>query len=109
MVNLARTKGYELVATTEWNAFFVQASLLPQFGIADNAIERIHDDSTYRMKLFQLLDGTLVLEGCRELLWHGVTVEPRRLQALPRFFRVYVARMRTLRRLAWNLAKQSFF
>ncbi|MDP6951883.1 MAG: hypothetical protein QGF53_03895, partial [Alphaproteobacteria bacterium] len=69
MIALGKEKGYELVATTELNALFVRRELFPVFEIADNDIDSMHSPGDYESKLFQLYDGTLVLAGCRMLLW----------------------------------------
>jgi hypothetical protein len=87
MIRLALTKGYEPVALTGWNAFFVCAELFPRFGITDNSIGALRPSNPYESKLYQLFDGTLVIDGYRELIWHGVTIRDRDVQVLPRFLR----------------------
>lgn len=69
LVSLGRRKGYELVATTVCNAFFVQSKLFHLFKIKDNSPEVLNKDSSCHTNLFQLFDGTLVLKGCRNLIW----------------------------------------
>ena len=68
LIELAQSKGYELVATTEWNGFFVPRDLFPSFNIADNHIDAMHDPAHFESRLFQCYDGTLVLAGCKHLL-----------------------------------------
>lgn len=84
MVDLGKKKGYELVCTTSWNAFFVPKELLPEFGIEDNSIGRMYNDQLYASRLFQLYDGTLVLGGMSRLIWHGIPIGADELQILPR-------------------------
>lgn len=83
MVELAKQKGYELVATTALNAFFVVKELFDQFLIADNDIDAMHTPGKYEFKLFQLYDGTLVLTGCQRLLWPNIPIEQEDIQVLP--------------------------
>jgi hypothetical protein len=106
LVQLGRNKGYELVATTDWNAFFVREDLFSKFGMENNSLDRLRDDTKFQTKVFQLFDGTIMLTGCRQMLWHGATVSVDSLQAIPRPFRVYPARMGRLRSAAWSVAKR---
>ncbi len=89
MIALGKEKGYELVATTELNALFVTRELFPVFEIADNDIDSMHTPGVYESKLFQLYDGTLVLAGCRMLLWAEQPIEQEAIQVLPREQRVF--------------------
>lgn len=89
LVELAKTKGYELVSVLDLNAFFVRSEYYPLFGIADNRAEvlRLSDQSvTY---LFSGLDGTVHLAGARRLPWHGVELRESRVQHLPRLLRKF--------------------
>lgn len=86
MVLLGRQKGYELVATTQCNAFFVQKSLYPQFNLEDNRPEKLFSSYDQLMHVFQLFDGTLVFEGNRRLLWHALPI-PKTFQLIPKLFR----------------------
>jgi len=83
MIELAGDKGYELVATTEWNAFFVDRELYPRVGIEDNSIDAMHDLGPYASKLFQLFDGTLVLAGMQKLLWRQRDITQEEIQVVP--------------------------
>jgi hypothetical protein len=89
LIELGKAKGYELVATTDCNAFFVPKALFPAFGIADNGIYAMHDPMYFESRLFQLYDGTLVLTGCKRLLWSNVTIEQEDIQVLPKALRKY--------------------
>ncbi|WP_183094980.1 hypothetical protein [Nocardioides stalactiti] len=68
MVELGKRKGYELVATTNGNAFFVQADLFPLFAIADNSIDALRENVSGR--IFHCYDGT-VYTKMRPLQWVG--------------------------------------
>lgn len=92
-VELGKRKGYELVATNETNAFFVERELFSRFNIADNSIDALHMDHRYETKLFQLYDGTLKLAGNTRLLWHNLPIDEGKLQVLSRRKRIYPARI----------------
>jgi hypothetical protein len=83
LVDLGRSKRYELVATTAGNAFFVAAEDYPKLNIADNDIDSMHAPEVLESRLFQLYDGTLVLAGCQHLVWHSIPIDPERIQVLP--------------------------
>ena len=68
MVELGRRKGYELVATTNGNGFFVDESLYPEFGIADNSVDALRENVVGR--IFHGYDGT-VYTKMRPLQWVG--------------------------------------
>lgn len=90
MTRLANTKGYELVAATDSNAFFVRRELYPELGIENNTPEHIFPDKKkYEMRLFQLYDGTLVVRGCNRLLWNGLKIDPEKIQILPPRERIF--------------------
>ena len=106
LVELGKRKGYELVASTAWNAFFVRAELFAAFGIADNAPAALWTERKYLTRLYQLFDGTLVLDGCDDLLWHETKIGARRLQILPRPLRRFIARMSPLELRAFRAWKK---
>lgn len=88
LANLGQRKGYELAAVTDLNAIFVKQSALGELGLKDNSIDRLRPVNRYATRLYQLYDGTLVLDGCQRLLWDGVPLAPEKLQVLPRWLRV---------------------
>ena len=83
LAELGKRKGYELVSTTKFNAIFVQARYFPLFDIADNRVSAMHA-TLMPSYLFQLYDGTLMLAGCRKLIWHKTPITHEALQVLPR-------------------------
>jgi hypothetical protein len=83
LIELGKRKGYELIATTEWNAFFVRKEWFPLFKIEDNAIDAMYDDAQYGSRFFQLFDGTLVLAGVKHLIWHDIPIPDEAIQVLP--------------------------
>jgi len=92
LVELGRKKGYELVAVTDTNAVFVLQELFGKFGISDNSLGALRTGHRYETVLFQLYDGTLVIEGNKELIWHHVPIDAEQLQVLPPSRRKYPAR-----------------
>lgn len=84
MVDLGKHLGYELIATTPLNAFFVVAEEFSKFGIDDNHIDAMHFTGKFESYLFQLYDGTLVLAGNDRLEWHNQPINIDDLQVLPK-------------------------
>lgn len=83
LIALGKEKRYELVATTDWNAIFVEEAEYPKFQIDDNSIDAMHDGSAYQTRFFQLYDGTLVIAGCTKLLWRGWPISLEDIQVVP--------------------------
>lgn len=90
-VELAARKGYRLVATTGVNAFFVRAELFEKFGLPSDSLDFLHPDTRFQTRLFQLFDGTLVLDGYQTLLWHKKPITAKAIQVLPRWRRRFPA------------------
>ena len=91
LTDLAREKGYELVAANSVNAFFVLKELFPKFGIADNSLDALHADRSFETTIFQLYDGTLKIAGNTNLIWHRLPIDEEKLQVLSKRKRVYPA------------------
>jgi len=90
LIKLGKRKNYELIATTEINAIFVEKQYYKLFKINDNSISSMYRyNKKFQMRLFQLYDGTLILDGCDMLRWHRRKIEPKEIQVLPKFLRVY--------------------
>lgn len=89
LVELANTKGYELVAVTETNGIFIQKEYFPLFHIADNSLETLRPPSSAETYLFQLYDGTLMISGNKKLLWSGIPIKENKLQMLPKSLRFF--------------------
>jgi hypothetical protein len=88
MVTLAKSKGYELIATTKCNAFFVVEAYYPLFDIEDNSINSLWKGFKVP-RVFQLYDGTIVLSDEFKLFWSGTKVKKNKLQVLPKYLRFY--------------------
>ena len=106
LVALAGGKGYELAAVTDLNAVFVRDDLFAALELEDNSIDDLRDDTATKTTLFQGFDGTLMLAGNKELLWHYLPIDEARLQALPRALRRYPGRLSPVlqvARHAWSI------
>ncbi len=89
LIGLGKQKGYELVATTLCNGFFVRREFFDLFQIGDNGITSMWDSETPAPRVFQLFDGTLVLSERFKLIWHDKYVNEFDLQILPPFLRFF--------------------
>jgi hypothetical protein len=89
LYKLAKKKLYELICVTDFNAIFVDEPYFSRFEITDNAPTAINHDQKYLTHVFQLFDGTLVWRGNTRLLWHGVDIDPEKMQVLSKEERVY--------------------
>lgn len=86
---LAGQKGYELISVLPTNAIFVGKEYFPLFGITDNRPHSLRIDSTLVTHFFSGYDGTIFLSGNRILPWHGVALDEKEFQVLPRWLRRY--------------------
>lgn len=86
LVKLAKSKGYELVATTESNAFFVDKKYYSLFNLQDNSPEVLQ----YKEKLtyiFSGQDGTVFLRGFLRIPCHEISMHESSFQCVPRLLR----------------------
>ncbi len=108
IVELGKEKGYELISVCAGNAFFVLKELFAKYEIADNSIEALHADHSYETQFFQLYDGTLMLAGNKELIWHHLPIDEEKIQVLSKRKRVYPANINpneTVRSLKYVVRK----
>jgi hypothetical protein len=109
---LARSKGYELVCVTQWNAIFVDAPLFPLFNITDNRIETMRTDTSMVTHFFSGFDGRIRLDGYRKLPWHDVLIAEDDVQVLPKSLQVFPDQMgkfkQRLTRLVRRWARSKF-
>ena len=87
-VELAKSKRYELIATTLVNAFFVVAEEYGRLGIEDNSIDALHA-CTYDTQICHGYDGTIFGAGNMRLNWHNLQLTQDDLQVLPTAMRKY--------------------
>ena len=95
---LARTKGYELVATTLVNAVFVDGKYFGLFGIKDNSVAAMRTDRSQITHLFCGYDGTVFIRGCGMMPWQTIRIKESRVQQLPRWARKKVGDRNPIRR-----------
>jgi hypothetical protein len=93
LVELGRRKGYELIAATAINLIFVSSEHFGAFGIADNSLALMRDDSGVP-HIFVGYDGHVFLShanvlGSITLPWHGLKLKEAGIQALPRRLQKY--------------------
>jgi hypothetical protein len=85
---LAKINGYELVAVTNTNAFFLRSKFFPLLRIVENSPSSIWANREKTITyFFQFFDGTIAIRGNRHLLWHGIDIEDKNVQILPKIFR----------------------
>ncbi len=89
LTKLAARKGYQLVAVTDTNGIYVCEEYFHLFDIADNSLPAMRPVAPYVTDIFQLYDGTVVLSGYRQMIWHGVSMPPVRFQVVPRSLRTF--------------------
>jgi hypothetical protein len=82
LIELGKTKGYELAAVTTWNAIFVRNDLFARLGFADNSIDLMYYP-VFEMKIFQSTNTYLTVTGCDRLVRHNYVFDPEQLQPVP--------------------------
>lgn len=84
LIELGKSKGYELAYVTHLNAIFVRAEEFPKLGIADNSIDAMYTPFI-EPKMFQAYDGTLFNVGMDRLQWtlKNIKVKSTQFQLLP--------------------------
>lgn len=87
MWELGKELGYTLVCNTFANAIFVRTDYAKPFGVETDDPEPFFRSRELLFDLFQLFDGTLVVEGNRTLNWSKVPFGSRDLQVMPSFCR----------------------
>jgi hypothetical protein len=85
LVALGKAKGYELAATTEFNAIFVRSALYGHLDILDNSVESLRTDTSWQSEVFFGFDGNAIFRGGRGLEWHGVDL-PEHKRMVPLIF-----------------------
>ena len=91
IVELGERKGYSLCTVAGCNLFFIRKDLFPKLGIPAHTLDELNTGTACFTRLFQLYDGTLVLDGCQRLLWHGQDIDPEMIQVLRKSKRRYIA------------------
>ena len=82
LAELGTQKGYALVAATDWNAFFLKADYASAHGLPAYTPAEVKN-TQQEATIFHGFDGTLLVAGHRELIWHGIPYDVDQLQILP--------------------------
>ncbi len=107
LVDLGLSKGYELITTTRNNAIFVTKELYPLFGIEDNSVSVLREDTTWVSQVFFAYDGELMVAGANRSPWNGIQLD-RMIRQLPGFLRGFPSNMSFIRCKMLGLWKKIF-
>lgn len=88
LVALAEQKGYSLVTTTGWIAFFMADEVRRGSELPAAKFETFYSPIGDG-RIWQGYDGTVVVAGMDRLLWSGVSLDQEDFQVLPRSLRAY--------------------
>jgi hypothetical protein len=88
LIELGKSKGYELAACNHINAMFVLAEEFPKLGISDNSIDAMYEEFM-TTEICQGYDGTIFPAGHMMLTWHGLPLLQEDFQILPKALRRY--------------------
>lgn len=80
--DLGLKKGYRLIATTDWNAFFVSDEDCEKYDIPSYTPWEIKD-TTFETYLFHGYNGQIKISGNKMLVWHGINMSEDNFQILP--------------------------
>jgi len=105
LVKLGKERNYELVATTDCNAIFVDARYYGLFEIDDNSPQALRDNCRFVTYMFSGMDGEILLSGACYLPWHEVRIGPSQFQAIPKFLREYPSEMSCFKQRVLSLHK----
>jgi hypothetical protein len=88
LTDLANRKGYELICTTTFNAFYIRKDLLVYLPEYDRSFDSLNNCSMVT-DIFQTYDGELKFSGPLKLMWHRIAMNPQKLQILSKSERKY--------------------
>jgi hypothetical protein len=88
LIKLGKTKGYELIATTRNNGFFVRQEHYSNFCIQDNSEATLRSDVSWVSHVFSTYDGQLMVVGSNLNPWNGVALH-RMIRQLPKFLHFF--------------------
>ncbi|KZK81346.1 hypothetical protein PsAD13_04297 [Pseudovibrio sp. Ad13] len=87
----AKDMGYELVATTQLNAFFVDRNDFDKFEILDNSPKAMHFLEDKTTHILMAYDGHLFLAGRTHHPWKHYEIKDDNIQVLPPEYRKWKA------------------
>ena len=88
LILLGKTKGYELVCCTGWNAFFVEKEFYGLFNIKDNHIDKLYQPICDG-RIFHGYDSTVFVAGMPNLIWSQTAVDSSNFQVLSKEKRIF--------------------
>ena len=88
LIELGKSKGYELAACNYVNGLFVLKEDFLRLGIADNSIDAMSQDYMTTEICFGF-DGTVFAAGHMMLTWHEISLFQEDFQVLPKSLRRY--------------------
>ncbi|HWF53243.1 MAG TPA: hypothetical protein VG223_01385 [Solirubrobacteraceae bacterium] len=100
LARLGVAKGYRLIHATVVNAIFVNEAYAALFELASPAALRA--DLSQVTWMLQTYDGRLKFAGYDRVRWHGVALDPRRLQLVPRALRAFPPSFSPVRALVFR-------
>lgn len=109
LVNLAHSKGYCLAATTFGNAFFVDMAVFDRLGFAEPSVDEVNPSTECYTRLYQLYDGTIVLDGYQTLLWHNKPMDVARMQLVPKKYVAGISASPMVRSIKYAVRKLPFY
>jgi hypothetical protein len=106
LVDLGRSKAYELIAVTALNLLFVDSKYYPLFHIPDNSLAVMRDDSK-GPHIFVGYDGKVFLSELGTLgsiwdPWHSVRLSESMVQCLPKRLQKYPDRYSRADKIAFK-------
>jgi len=82
LMELGNAMGYELAATTTWNAIFVRKDFFGALGITGNTIDQMYYP-VFEMRAFWSINSYLNITGCNRLVRHNYVFTPEQIQPVP--------------------------
>ena len=89
LVNLAKKKNYDLVASTLSNLFFVDKSYSDLISKTPINLDDLIDDKEIQNYIFSGYDGTLQTTKPLKLGWHKIQIKNKHIQPLPSSLRYF--------------------
>ncbi|MGE4396632.1 MAG: hypothetical protein AB7D34_04130, partial [Sulfurimonas sp.] len=99
LVKLGKLKGYELVATTLNNCFFVVKELFEQLNIEDNSLCKLRTDLSKVTYIFNGYDGHVFIRGYSKLDLYSLPYFEDKMQMIPSFLQGWNIQSRFKKRL----------
>ncbi len=88
LIKLGKTKGYELVCCTGWNAFFVKEKYFNLFELDSNQINDVYVPISDG-RIFHGYDSSIFVYGMSKLLWSDIVLTNEDFQVLPKSLRKF--------------------